>query len=644
MSFFLFSKKVLKFCVEKEGVEMEIIKNKNFLFFNLNNREYYVKNSGLEEIKNLLFQRFDDPKNCISTNLKHKLVLDQIDSLSKKNTKNNCILDVSLLKKSISELNNEDTFEDINENITQVLCDLNDLGLIIFFDREMLKNTIITDPKWFNDILKSILDYGRKKTEIMIELICTITKEKIEELRNNETLSNKFKSLSEKLSYYIKDQIKGSPNERHSIRDIWDDDNLKKSSNVDKISFFSLIEYLKNTLQTMSEFGDGDILNYLKRENGIDVNQDLFQIFHKVEESLLINDAFRDIFQFETISKDDKKEFLIKLLTEFEFILPIERRKYEKLFFGKIKRIQHYLIPILFPLYKPQKIFIEKKEYQLYNSNNEWQVDYMMTFKPSSFWKTIFLGLRRCCIENVEDQMVEEVYWKDGLLFYFKKEKIGSCLILVEIKEIENVENFSNSISITMKTEENPEPLFHLIHQTMKDFVSKWIHFMPANKIHFTLFKKAIEVEKPSQLLSVENEKDLEQKRVICSFCGIEFSFSFITSHCSNCMSKYFLIEKQYCLLKVVAEGGFGRVYKALDLKSNQIFAIKERLSESEMRKSLWYHEISLLQKINQVCEDLVTPRIVNVLDDTPRNLKEKFFVMECNEFLNPPFFFTIFI
>jgi hypothetical protein len=74
--------------IEKEKVEMKILKNGNSFFFRINNREQDIKESGLDTIVSFLLERYNDPKNCISTNLKHKLVIKQINSLSNEKNEN----------------------------------------------------------------------------------------------------------------------------------------------------------------------------------------------------------------------------------------------------------------------------------------------------------------------------------------------------------------------------------------------------------------------------------------------------------------------------------------------------------------------------------------------------------------------------
>ena len=74
-----------------------------------------------------------------------------------------------------------------------------------------------------------------------------------------------------------------------------------------------------------------------------------------------------------------------------------------------------------------------------------------------------------------------------------------------------------------------------------------------------------------------------------CFNCGQSIIVSNLTKECENCTSKHFLIENQFLIKKVIGQGGFGRIYKCIHIKTGKLVAIKERLEvvlsfEDEMK------------------------------------------------------------
>ena len=115
----------------------------------------------------------------------------------------------------------------------------------------------------------------------------------------------------------------------------------------------------------------------------------------------------------------------------------------------------------------------------------------------------------------------------------------------------------------------------------------------------------------------------------MCAFCGNEIFFNSQTPSCEMCGSKNFLIENEFALLNVVAQGGFGRIFKAFHIPTNTVVAIKERKSENETFIQAWKKEIKSLRMIHELLPNLFTSRIIGVLNDTPRGLQDKYLVLE---------------
>ena len=107
-------------------------------------------------------------------------------------------------------------------------------------------------------------------------------------------------------------------------------------------------------------------------------------------------------------------------------------------------------------------------------------------------------------------------------------------------------------------------------------------------------------------------QKKGEERDAICLECGVWISFTEkFTKICSNCSSPNFLVEKKYALLKYVASGGFGSIYKALNLGNNKIYALKIRLSDKQEKLDAWNEEIRIHQSI-QTIPGLLLPKYSN--------------------------------
>lgn len=117
--------------------------------------------------------------------------------------------------------------------------------MIIYFDKPLLKETIISFPQWLNTVFKKFLDFGRENIQQIFQQISISVKEKLKENSKNK----KIVYLDKKLDEYLK-QIKGNLSEDF-IETIWDDQIKIEQSNVDKISFEDLLEKLEEIQQLM---------------------------------------------------------------------------------------------------------------------------------------------------------------------------------------------------------------------------------------------------------------------------------------------------------------------------------------------------------------------------------------------------------
>jgi hypothetical protein len=283
--------------------------------------------------------------------------------------------------------------------------------------------------------MKHILDFGRKKLEIFLEELYLKLEELCEDIEDIEEddeetkeeikkrktiLTNKqvlFKSLFK--TKEILKELKGKVDFENYIQDIWVDEELKKISNVDKLSFHTLLAYMEELESFLQEYHE---TNYLlqellekENENYLVKKINISQIFFSIDQQNL------DEIIYDLVLKERnliKKEFIEEIMIRFDFILLESRLKMDR---NSVKK-QNYFVPVLFPNTKPKGIFLQenKIDFSSLHLKKEWTMEYHISFKHSSFWKILFVKLRKICSENqFSMELTSEVYWKDGKLFFF---------------------------------------------------------------------------------------------------------------------------------------------------------------------------------------------------------------------------------
>eukprot|EP01091_Cochliopodium_minus_P016083 TRINITY_DN5914_c0_g2_i1.p1 TRINITY_DN5914_c0_g2~~TRINITY_DN5914_c0_g2_i1.p1 ORF type:complete len:525 (+),score=189.69 TRINITY_DN5914_c0_g2_i1:87-1577(+) len=125
-----------------------------------------------------------------------------------------------------------------------------------------------------------------------------------------------------------------------------------------------------------------------------------------------------------------------------------------------------------------------------------------------------------------------------------------------------------------------------------------------------------------------KSQIQIEDNKVKCSFCGLGLTLAEYPVECDSCTND-FLIEKQFAIKKVVAQGGFGRLIESLHFQTNTTIALKERIKDDERSIKIWKKEIEILKRIENEIPTLVTSRIICVLDDSNRNIQEKYIALE---------------
>ena len=340
----------------------------------MNNREKDLQKSGISNVIKIIHEEYNTEKNSVQTNLKHFTVSKLIEKLCQTNIVNEQetpFLNISLLREEVEKLKEND-LEDISNQLNSILVDLHNLGVIVYFDFDILRETVITNPIWFNKVFKSLLDFGRKKIALIFEEVY----ESIKMLEENKMYKfSKSKNNSKQISRTFLKEILGNDFEKAKVEDIWSE--KRENSIIDKLSFNSLLVKLDVLQQKLIEESNEEFLKNFKYSE--EEHYDITQCIHSIEEvelNTMINEMLED-------NKDkEKRKFLLKLLIKFDLILPKKKVEF-------MKMNQFYLIPFLFPQEKPKKEIQLKGDIFLsdYKRDYEWKIEYFLPFKPSCMWK-----------------------------------------------------------------------------------------------------------------------------------------------------------------------------------------------------------------------------------------------------------------
>ena len=152
--YFSFHSIGIKGMIEKNKIEMKFEKFKSkigkepFFFHFLNNTELDLNSSGINSICEILFNSYDSIEHSVSTNLKHKVVFDTIQDMSKKKKfielnsfdsrwsgnagSEKPFLSVKSLKEKLIS-SKKNVALDASNDIENVLADLHKLGFYYFY-------------------------------------------------------------------------------------------------------------------------------------------------------------------------------------------------------------------------------------------------------------------------------------------------------------------------------------------------------------------------------------------------------------------------------------------------------------------------------------------------------------------------------
>eukprot|EP01091_Cochliopodium_minus_P008760 TRINITY_DN2038_c0_g1_i1.p1 TRINITY_DN2038_c0_g1~~TRINITY_DN2038_c0_g1_i1.p1 ORF type:complete len:1330 (-),score=374.41 TRINITY_DN2038_c0_g1_i1:37-3537(-) len=383
-------------------------KNVESYFSPLCNLERDLHKSGIFKIRETIMNEYYKAENSVLTNLRHYLVLKAIEKLSgkKKNCKEsteNPFVEVSYLKEYLIKEMEEESVE-ASDQIELILVDLHKLGVIIYFDNEILKETIITSPFWFNKVFKVILDHGRKKIGEVLEFTMDALQKRKERGKMKCTYNIKnSESEIRKVLYWLK----GTANKKLSIREMWEIKTERDKMRLDKISFQNLLIKLQEIEELLINEGNHKAINLYKKVFSHPIYYEISQVFHSInyQSMIIIVKEIIGVAHFDSGAKRQEKEvylkkmnFMIKILINLDLVFPKQRieRGEEKNENPK----QTYSIPLLFPSLRPKQLIRGKLKMKEITKKKEWKIKYNLPFKPSSMWKMLFLRIRKVCVST----------------------------------------------------------------------------------------------------------------------------------------------------------------------------------------------------------------------------------------------------
>ena len=411
----------------------------NLLFLPVKLRS--LGHSQVETLYNLVCTTYDSVEYSVSTTLRHKIVFEEIESLCIKSDEAQTFLNVSSLEKTLKKIGEEEEPQALQalKDLREILSDLHKLGVLVYFADEDLSDTIIWDVQWLARVYKAVLDHGKKKVEIFVENI-------LQKLRANKLRTESKTMCKEFLS-------KLSTKTKLSVAEIWVNEEERKKSIVDKISF----ESVSNTLQEIQA-------QLVKEGNDSLILPEALPVFHVISEDSLqsiVVEILGEKFRFHA----QKRNYLSGILSKLDLIVPKSLKKVDSL-------SKAYIVPLLFPKERPIRMKVSKEgmeETMLFN--------YKMAFISSEVWKKICVKLRNACLkveQGLEARM--EIFWREG--FVMEIENGGDLVAVIEMDEEGHlVQNYKRIMRVKVSCKKDPKRFFDAIDNSVNKFVRRFFPY-----------------------------------------------------------------------------------------------------------------------------------------------------------------------
>ena len=168
-----------------------------------------------------------------------------------------------------------------------------------------------------------------------------------------------------------------------NISEIWELEEERIKSNVDKISYESILQKVESIENQLFEDGREDL--FIQARNGHpNLGQSVLlleehELKSKILNKLLVNVDKKDLLK--------KSEYLIHLLAHLDLIIP----KRNVIIKGnKSFENRSFIVPLLFPLSKPRSLFLKNGEsLDTKRFKQSLKAIYYLPFKPNSIWKMV---------------------------------------------------------------------------------------------------------------------------------------------------------------------------------------------------------------------------------------------------------------
>jgi hypothetical protein len=193
--------------------------------------------------------------------------------------------------------------------------------------------------------------------------------------------------------------LKGG-SKKEEIEEIWKDKKELQLSNLDKISFEHLLITLEDMIAKLIEQKEYWVLEMEELKNFSSLSQKFIFINENTLISQVIDKILEDYLKKGGKIYKEKKEFLMNILSLFDFIIPTKKLQYVS--DGKfLRNLRSYIIPLLFPPNKPTSLQkkmssdkierstsvnssinisgeLKKDDWSNYRFENEWIIDYIL--------------------------------------------------------------------------------------------------------------------------------------------------------------------------------------------------------------------------------------------------------------------------
>ena len=221
--------------MKKNNIDLNIIHSNINCFHIVVNVERDLNKSGISSFCNLISQNYEKINGSVLINTDHISLIEIIKKLSKKDNSTDEDFEELLETKNLKEYLKINNFDNLIENCDKLLNDLNKMGQIIYFSNESLKNIIITNPEWLNQIFKNVVDLGRKSSQQYLEEISFFL---------NNLKEYKHKNNSYNCKNLVEKELKELKN-NNFFSFLFSNPNQKNVSNVDKISFQNFLKKIE---------------------------------------------------------------------------------------------------------------------------------------------------------------------------------------------------------------------------------------------------------------------------------------------------------------------------------------------------------------------------------------------------------------